>query len=277
MQRSRVFEPLGNGHGAPSLTRDNDPKGFGGAQAVRRAISILKAFDADSAEMGIAELSRRLGLNRTTVYRLVGALVAEGLVTQDAQTGKYRLGPELVALGSLALRNTDLRRVALPHMVALARQTGETVDLEILSGLEVVVIEEAPGEHVLGAGRYLGKRYPAHCTSTGKVLLAQLAPAQLQRVLDSDLVSATPRSISRPEDLERELARVREQGFALSVEELETDLIAVGAPVFDGRGAAVAAISISGPRGRFPSRRIPELVTAVLATAADISQQLGQR
>jgi DNA-binding IclR family transcriptional regulator len=244
---------------------------------VLRAISILKAFDADTPEMGIGELSRRVRLNRSTVHRLVGALISEGLMAQDVQTGKYRLGPELVALGALVLRNTDLRRVALPHLQALARQTGETVDLEILSGSEVVVIEEVPGEHVLSAGRYFGQRYPAHCTSTGKVLLAHLPPVQLQRILDSELVSATPRSVNRPDDLVRELARVREQGFALSAEELEEDLIAVGAPIFDGRGTAVASLSVSGPRRRITSRRIPELVQAVRATAAEISRQLGRR
>src|SRR5262245_60854551 len=116
-----------------------------GTQTVMRAVALLKAFTDAQPQMGLTELSRAVGLNKTTTYRLLAALEHEGLVAQDARGGAYHLGPEAIALGARALRATDLRAAARPELEALARETGETADLEILDGAEVLVADEVHG------------------------------------------------------------------------------------------------------------------------------------
>ena len=117
-----------------------------GNQAVRRAIAVLKAFSDDAPEMGVTEVSRKVILHKSTVYRLLSAFEGEGLIAKSPETGKYRLGPELIVLGEQVLRHTDVHRVALPFLRELADRTGETVDLEVLSGSNVVTIEEIAGK-----------------------------------------------------------------------------------------------------------------------------------
>src|SRR5512143_783371 len=159
---------------------------YHGTQAVSRAVSVLKVFESTTVGLTAAQIAAKLDLNRSTVHRLLSVLEAEGLVARDItyqgepRNSAYRLGPTLVTLGGLALRQINLRSIALPHLRALAQKSGETVDLELLVGSEVMIIEEVQGEHMLrvGVGDNVGSRYPAHATSTGKLLLAGLNEAE---------------------------------------------------------------------------------------------------
>src|SRR4051794_19787306 len=138
---------------------------YQGTQAIRRAVAVLKAFGPDPAHLTAQQLSQRTGLNRSTVYRLLSALEHEGLVVAGAD-GHYRLGPDMAILGTLALRQFDLRALALPFMRGLAQHSGETIDLEIRHGAGVMIIEEVAGDHLLNASSNIGTLYPAHCTAT---------------------------------------------------------------------------------------------------------------
>ncbi|HIQ05460.1 MAG TPA: IclR family transcriptional regulator [Anaerolineae bacterium] len=248
---------------------------YPGTQAVTRAIRLLKAFRHGPIELSIGELSAAAGLPRSTVYRLLSVLSDEGFVIQDGRSGKYRLGPEFVVLGGLALQQTDVRQAALPHMRALAASTGETIDLEILHGLEVLIIEEVAGRHVLNTGGTVATLWPAHATATGKVLLAYLPADELDRRLPDKLPALTSHTITDPDQLRAELACVRDQGYAIAAEELEPHLIAIGAPIFDASGQVTAALSISGPRIRIPPEQVPKLTRQLVTTTADISADLG--
>lgn len=254
----------------------NNTSTYSGTQAVQRAVALLKAFGPDAARLTPQELSRRTGLNRSTVYRLLSALEREGLVIADG-TGGYRLGPELAALGGLALRQMDLRAVALPFLRELARHSGETVDLEILRGAEVMIVEEVAGDHLLSASSNVGTLYPAHCTATGKLLLAHLPPPALSEILAGGLRAPGPRAITDELALRAELQAAVARGYATAYEELEAHLHAVGAPIFDHQGLAVAAVSISGPAARLPRRREPELARMVMEAAGRISRAMGYR
>ena len=249
---------------------------YGGTQAIRRAVAVLKAFGPEPGALTPHEISQRTGLNRSTVYRLLSALGSEGLVAAD-EHGRYRLGPDLAMLGMLALRQINLRELALPYARGLAERSGETIDLEILHGSSTMIIEEVSGEHLLSAASNIGTRYPAHCSSTGKALLAFLPEAQLAAVLAAGLVAQAPRSITDPAALQADLLAVRARGYATSYEELEAHLHALGAPIFDHRGLAVAALSISGPAARLPRRREPELARLLLEACDAISRQMGFR
>jgi DNA-binding IclR family transcriptional regulator len=248
---------------------------YGGTQAIRRAVAVLKAFGPEPLHLTPQQISQRTGLNRSTVYRLLSALEHEGLVAADP-AGRYRLGPDMAILGTLALRQMDLRTVALPFMRGLAERSGETVDLEILHGGQVMIIEEVEGEHLLNATSNVGTLYPAHCTSTGKLLLAALPAEALTALLANGLSSCGPRAITKPDELRAELQGARDRGYATSYEELEAHLHAIGAPIYDHQEQAVAALSISGPAARLPRHREAEIARMLLDACAAISRALGQ-
>jgi DNA-binding IclR family transcriptional regulator len=255
---------------------------YRGTQAVSRAVSILKAFEDTRAGLTAVQLAAKLDLNRSTVHRLLSVLEAEGLIAREntlgeARTGAYRLGPTLVSLGGLALRQINLRAIALPHLRQLAQKSGETVDLEILIGGEVMIVEEVPGEHVLrvGVGDNIGARYPAHTTSTGKLLLADLSDDELKDALPGKLAALTPHTLADKQALRIELAKVRQQGWAQSWEELELGLAAIGAPIHGRDGNVIAAVSVSGPTVRIDPAQIKHLAILVMDTCRRISRDVG--
>jgi DNA-binding IclR family transcriptional regulator len=246
-----------------------------GNQAVRRAIAVLKAFSDDAPEMGVTEVSRKVNLHKSTVYRLLSAFEGEGLIAKSLETGKYRLGPELIVLGEQVLRHTDVHRVALPFLKELCEKTGETVDLEVLSGSNVVTIEEIAGKHVVAAAGAIGMPWAAHATSTGKVLLANLSSEKQRQILTRTLKKFTARTVTDPKVLSRDLLKVREQGYAISFGELEEHLIAIGMPIRSRNGDAVAAVSVSGPDTRLSPDKLPGLIRTGLDICAKISARLG--
>jgi len=250
-------------------------KPYPGTQAVLRAVRLLKAFSPERPERGLAELTQAVGLNKTTAYRLLSALESEGLVERAPGGEGYRLGPELLALGSRALRAGELRAASRAELLALAHETRETATLEVRIERDVLILDEAVGPHVLGSAPSVGTRWPAHATSTGKVLLAHLSDAQLSEWLKGPLAAPTPRAIVDPAALRRELARVRERGVAVSLEELEPGFVAVGAPVRSAHGDVVAALSVGGPKARLGADRLATLSREVPAAAARVSRRLG--
>ena len=180
------------------------------------------------------------------VFRLLGALENEGMVARDGSSGTYRLGPQVISLGASALSTTDLRSIAHDELMRLAEESGETATLEILTDTDVVVLDEVQGRFLFGATPEIGRSWPAHATSTGKVLLALTHPMPaLPR-----LIRFSARTITTRSELERELARVRHNGFAIAVDELEPGLVAMAAPVHNHLGYVVAALSLNGPGTR---------------------------
>jgi IclR family acetate operon transcriptional repressor len=249
---------------------------YQGTQAIRRAVAVLKAFGPDPERLTAQQLSQRTGLNRSTVYRLLSALEHEGLVAAG-EDGRYRLGPDIAILGTLALRQLDLRALAQPFMRALAKHCGETIDLEIRHGARVMIIEEFAGDHLLNASSNIGTLYPAHCTATGKLLLAALPADALEEILAAGLCAGGPRAITVSEALRADLQASLARGYATAYEELEAHLHAVAAPIYDHQRRIVAALSISGPAARLPRRREPEIAHLLIDACAKISAALGYR
>ena len=252
-------------------------RAYPGTQAVQRAVRVLKAVSGARPERGLTELARAVGLNKTTAYRLLTALESEGLVEHSPEGDGYRSGPELVAMGSRALGAADLRFAARGELDALARATRETVTLEVLVGGDALILDEAVGGHVIGSLPSIGTRWPAHATSTGKVLLAFLPDEDRAGRTAGPLPRVTPRTIAEPAALRRELARVRERGYAVSSEELEPGFVAVAAPIRGADGRVVAALSVGGPKARLTGERTSEIAHLLPAAVARVSQRLGYR
>ena len=248
-----------------------------GTQAVARAVALLKVFSDARPEWRLTDLARAAHLHKATAHRLLATLEREGMVVRDAAREHYRLGPEAIALGARAARASDLRSVAAPELQALAAANGETATLEVPVGRDMLILDEVAGGALLGAVPEIGTRWPIHATSTGKALLA-LLPAPLRRdYLRTRLTRHTDRTIVSAAALERELDRIRRKGFAVAAEELERGYLAIGAAVRDHDGRPVAAISLGGPRLRFPTTRVETLGRHLHAAANRVSAALGYR
>ena len=247
---------------------------YPGTQAVLRAVRLLKAFTAERPERGLLELSRHAALNKTTTYRLLTALESEGLIERLPDREGFRLGAEVLALGSRALGADRLRAAARAELLALAQVTRETATLEVLAGRDVLILDEVMGGHMVGSTPSVGTRWPAHTTSTGKAMLAHLPAQAVEAFLAEPLQGLTARTIRTALAFRRELERVRLQGYSMSLEELEPQFVAVGAPVWGGT-AVVAALSVGGPRPRFSPNRVDAIARQVVAAAGRVSQQLG--
>lgn len=250
---------------------------YEGTQAVRRAISLLKSFTEDHPEQNLTQLADRLKLNKTTVYRLLTALESEGLVTRDPESDSYLLGSELIVLAGIVMRSNHLRKISRPELRKLANHTGETTSLEVLSGHDVLIIEEIVGEHLMTGSQSIGTRWPAFATSTGKAIMAYLPEAQIAEILANPLPEITPRTITDPRLLRRELAAIRKRGYAIAQDALEPGFTAVGAAILDRNDEVVAAISIGGPGIRLSPARIAKVGPVVHNAALQISFQLGYR
>ena len=238
-------------------------------------MSLLRCFAANRTELRLVELTRMVGLNKTTTFRLLTALESAGMIERTPGEDAYHLGPELMALGSLALGSSGLRLACRPVLQDLAAETRETATIEVLVEDQVLILDEITGSHVIGALPSLGTRWPVHTTSTGKVLLAHMDEDQLGKHLAARLEAATPRTItSRPAFL-RELERVRERGYATNDEELEAGYVGAAAPVRTADGTVIGALSVGGPKARLGGERLTQIASALPAAADDVSRRLG--
>ncbi|MCZ2114439.1 MAG: IclR family transcriptional regulator [Anaerolineae bacterium] len=248
-----------------------------GTQSIQRAVAMLEAFTDERPSWNVSDLAEAVGLNRTTAYRLLTALESAEYVVRDPVTDDYRLGSGLIVLGARAARANSIRAIALRELEALALETGETATLEILSDRHMVIIEEILGEYVTSGSQHIGSRWPAYATSTGKAILAQMMPDELDAVLPKPLLPLTKRTIISPDLLYEHLAEIRHRGYAVSAEELEMGYLAVGAVVLGSSGRPVAAISLGGTLTRMTDERVPEIGEQVRAAAERISHRLGYR
>jgi DNA-binding IclR family transcriptional regulator len=241
-----------------------------GTQAVERALVILELFDERTDELTIAEAAARLGVHRSTASRFLAALERHGLLEQHE--GRYRLGLRLVSLAGLVLNRFPARAIARDVLRQLRDEVEETVYLGLLDDREVVYIDQASGPHVTVNADWVGYRQPLTAGATGCLLLAFQPPA----VVEELLAAADERSLL-PSELE--LAAIRRRGYLVRRNDLPEPRGGAGAaaPVYDHRGATVAAISVWGPRHRVEGRLETEIVPAVLRAAGRVSEGLGYR
>lgn len=248
----------------------------GKSQTIERAALILACFSAEEPHLTLAELAGRLGLSQSTAYRYVATLQAAGLLERDPRRGGYRLGPRVIELSNIALNHLDVRKHALDEMDALRDEFNLLVSLGILFEGDVLHIAHSVPAHWPPWYTTVGRRAVAHCTSLGKVLLAARPwPEALATVERYGWRPYTPNSIRDGERLERELARVRGQGFAIDEEERNLGTVCVGAPVRDYSGAVVAALSVSGKRERLADADRDTVVPRVREAADRVSFRLG--
>jgi DNA-binding IclR family transcriptional regulator len=245
--------------------------------SVASAVALLKAFSENEVELGISALAKRLGVAKSTAHRLAATLVAEGLLEQDRDNGKYRLGIALFRLGALVRQRMDVSSEAKSFLYDLRETTAESVHLAILDGVEIMYVYNLESTQAIRMRSDIGVRKPAYCTAEGQAMLAFQPPAAVEAVIAAGLAPRTPQTITDPERLNEALADIRRRGCAIEDEESEIGMRAIAAPIRDDAGAVIAAVGVAGPVTRLSKRTISAFAPHVIETAAAISRRLGYR
>jgi DNA-binding IclR family transcriptional regulator len=241
-----------------------------GESVTGRVLAVLAAFSAERPELTLTEISRRAGLPLTTAHRIVGELAGWGAL--ERVEGRYRIGLRLWEVGALAPRGLGLRETAMPYLEDLFEVTRQNVQLAVLDGTDAVYVERISGRGAVNVITRVGGRLPLHATGVGLVLLAHASPDLQERVLAGPLRRYTAKTVCHPGELRRLLAEVRRTGVAVTDGMIELIALSVAAPVRDGRGDVVAALSVVVPsQGTDPRAYVP----AVRAAGRAISRALG--
>jgi IclR family transcriptional regulator, acetate operon repressor len=238
---------------------------------IGRAMTVLTSYRATDDGLSLAEITRRTGLAKPTIYRLLGELQAWGMV--ERTDGVWRLGLQLFELGQMPPRQRGLREAAMPYLNDLHEATRETIHLAILDGADVVYLEKLTRPGGPNLPSRVGGRMPPHCTGVGKALLAHSPDSVLTRIVHDRLQRLTPYTIVGPGLLLKQLSSIRGSGVAYDREESTVGVTCVACPVLDSAGLPAAAISASGWSHQLNSRR---LEAAVQATAAGIARLLRE-
>jgi DNA-binding IclR family transcriptional regulator len=244
-----------------------------GVQSVDRALTILGIL-ARLGEVGVTEISSELGVHKSTAFRLMTTLESHELVEQTGDRGKYRLGVGLVRLAGASTARLDVVQEARPVCRRLAAESGETVNIAVLSDRSALYLDQVAGGSAIHSHNWVGQHIPLHATSNGKVLLSGLDADEVDRRAD-DLTAYTRYTITGRAQLRRELESVRRKGFAVATDELEIGLTALAAPVRSAHGDVIASLSVSGPTYRLTERRLEDLQPVVMDAAAEVSRRLG--
>jgi IclR family acetate operon transcriptional repressor len=243
----------------------------GGVQSLERAFDLLERMADQGGEVGLSELAAGSGLPLPTIHRLMRTLVACGYVRQQANR-RYALGPRLIRLGESASRL--LGAWARPYLAELVEATGETANMALLDGDEAVYVAQVPSRHSMRMFTEVGRRVLPHSTGVGKALLAALPPGEVRALLArTGMPAATDRTITEPDVLLAELARVRERGYAVDDSEQEIGVRCLAVPVPDAPTAA--AISISGPAGRVTDTATDTIVPVLREVAHRLAAALS--
>jgi DNA-binding IclR family transcriptional regulator len=243
-------------------------------QSVDKAIAILKEFSLAEPELGVSELARRLGLTKSTVHRLLASLLKGGLIEQDLDSRKYRLGCGLVELGYNVIHSNSLTKTALLYLSYLAGQVHEAAYIAVREGDVVLTMAQVLSPDAPDQVPWPGV-LPLHATASGKVLLTQMEESELAALLEKGLVAWTENTITDVDQLGQEIQRIREQGYATCLEEQEAGVNAVAVPVTAPDGDVVAALSVVGPAYRLTRDKMQASLETLKAISREITLKLG--
>ena len=248
----------------------------GGVQSIGRGFAIIEEIARNRDGIGLAELSKRVGLHNSTTFHLVKTMVSLGYVRQLKDSKRYRIGRPLFALAASALDEIEMMSLSTPVLDDLARATGESAHFSVPMGDAVVVLARTSGPGAFQLSDRVGVVRPAHCTALGKIMLAALQPDQFERFLGrAELKARTPKSITSVEQLRREITEVRRAGIAIDDGEFDSEVRCAALPVRDFSGHVIGAIGISGPVWRLSIESLQKRARLVRAAAVRLSAEFG--
>lgn len=244
-------------------------------RAVDHALQLLSCY-SEREEMGVTELSKKLGLHKNNVFRILATLEFRGYIEQNKKTEGYRLGPKIFELGLIFKYQMGLIKHAKPVMEEIVKRHNETTYLGVLRNIYAIYIDNVETNYTVRVVSRVGSQIPAYASAIGKVQLAHLPSDDLDRLFrDRRLRSLTGNTITDKDVLMEELRKVAQEGYALDNEEFEEDVRCVAAPIRDYTRWVVAGLSISGPAFRMTDEVIPDLIETVKWGALQISKSLG--
>lgn len=256
------------------MSNDSAPPPRAIVQSVDRALSILEILER-GGWVGVTTAARELGVHKSTAFRLLATLERRGVVEQNAETQKYRLGFTLVRLAGAVRAGLDLTRSARPVCEWLSGRTGETVNISVLEGGEVVNIDQVTLSSSVVGVDWLGRRAALHATSTGKVFLAHMPERLREEILHGGLAQLTPQTVTDVQQLREQLTGIRQRGWGSTEQELELGLNAVAAPIYGSDGSVLATVCVSGPMFRLTAERLAEAGSLTAEAGRRISRRLG--
>jgi DNA-binding IclR family transcriptional regulator len=224
--------------------------------------------------MSATEVAKLLGVDKSTVYRMLVTLMDAGYVLRDDASKRYKLSYKIVSLSRNLLAGNEMSGLIRKTMRSISRQTGETVHLSVLEGHETTIISKVKGEQILSVDFQIGDHAPLHCTSIGKALLAFQDVRLVEQVIAKGLPKVARKTITNPIEFRKELQRIRSQGFAYDDAEMADDMRCVAVPIFESAGVD-KGISMSGPISRFSHERLVELKNSLLEHVWKLSEELG--
>ncbi|MBU8848164.1 MAG: IclR family transcriptional regulator [Desulfobacterales bacterium] len=246
-------------------------------KTLEKCVQILMCMADNREPMTLNALIQKTGLKKTTTYRLLQALTSLQLLEKIPATKQYSLGPKLIYFGVTALGNLNLHKISLPVMTKLRDETGETVNLSILKGSEIIILARIRSDHLFNITLSVGSRLPVNCTSQGKAILAYMDDERANEIMaNCTFDKKTEKTIVSIPALKNELELVREKGYAINDEELEKGLRAVAAPIFNYADEVIAAINVSYSIARHPeSEMYKNLSEKIIQASKEISRSLG--
>jgi DNA-binding IclR family transcriptional regulator len=245
-------------------------------QSIDRALQVLELFSLEKPEWGVTEISKALNIYKSNVYNILSTFVEKGFVKKDRKTDKYKLGIKFFELGSVVIKNMDLRKIAHPYIEKLSKEFNETVHLGILDEGRVVSIEREESDKGLCSHIEIGRRAPLHCTAVGKAIMSYLSEEEINLIIkEKGLEKYTENTITNEEELEKEFKKIRKQGYAVDNMEHEEGVRCVAGPIRDYNGKVIASMSISGPAFRIDESNIPNIAKKVKEYCDCISEEMG--
>jgi IclR family KDG regulon transcriptional repressor len=249
-----------------------------GVQSLARAFTIMEEIARNRDGIGLAELSKRVGLHNSTTFHLVKTMVSLGYVRQMKDSKRYRIGRPLFALAASALDEVEMVSLATPVLEELSRETGESAHFAVRQGDAVVVLARTGGKGAFQLTDRAGALRPAHCTALGKIMLASLRPDQLKRFLERvELKPSTKKSITDPTVLLRDIAEIRRSAIAFDDGEFNAEVRCVAVPVYNFTGEVIGALGISGPIWRMTDQVLQSRAKLVQSAASRLSAEFGAR
>lgn len=246
----------------------------GGTQAIGRTLAVLELFRAHRRDLGISEIAEQLGLSASTVHRIVRALTDAGYLGQNAETDRYYLGRAAVLLGQAATERLGLHR-AQAVLERLRDDTGESVNLGVREGTEMIVVIRAESRHALRFSQEPGSRLPVYATAMGKACLSHGADIEEElAALPQQLHGLTDKTITSVPRLRQELKRIRSRGYSIDDEEAIDGVRCVATPILSPGGQLVAAMAVQGPAVRMPRTRLKSLVGGLQEAAREIGEMI---
>jgi len=245
-------------------------------QSIDRTLQVLELFSIEKSEWGITEISKALNICKSNVHNILSTLAEKSFVEKDRETDKYKLGIKFFELGSVVIKNMDLRRIAYPYVEKLSKKFNETVHLGILDEGRIVSIEREEPDKSLCSHIEIGRRAPLHCTAVGKAIMSYLSEEEVNLIIkEKGLEKFTENTIATKEDLENEFKKIRKQGYAVDNMEHEEGVRCVADPIRDCSGKVIAGMSVSGPAFRINESNILDIAKKVKEYCDCISEKMG--